>query len=215
MNDAPGKNLVNVKVEEKEVSKDKTEKIRTIGVTKDPDFEGSIIIKTEDADGRITGYAIRKNKDGGLEGNEIRYQSDGSKGPVYQLHETDFDKLREQGVLGSYERAVDTEESKKINDVGASLFRLFMEGDKIDPTWGKDSSSLIDPVRETLKNLSDGDQEKAAIGFFDSTIGRNISNNRYAYNVYRHFKGTTFGKKFGQLEDERLKKAGYASGFIL
>jgi hypothetical protein len=35
-----------------------------------------------------------------------------------------------------------------------------------------------------------------------------------AYMVYREFKGTAFAKKFAELEDARLKRAGY-DGFIL
>lgn len=86
-----------------EVRESKIEIANIVGLTRDPNFEGSIIIKTEDAEGWITGYAIRKNSLGNLEGNEIRYTKDGSIGPVYQLHESDFSKLREQGILELYE----------------------------------------------------------------------------------------------------------------
>lgn len=80
-----------------------TEKAKIIGVTRDHNFEGSVIVKTEDEEGRITGYALRKNSQEDWEGNEIRYMKDGSIGPVYQLHEKDFSKLGEQGILASYE----------------------------------------------------------------------------------------------------------------
>lgn len=78
-------------------------KANIVGVTRDRNFEGSVIVKTEDEEGRMTGYAIRKNSHGDWEGNKIRYMKDGSIGPVYQLHEADFSKLGEQGILDSYE----------------------------------------------------------------------------------------------------------------
>ncbi|MFA7319506.1 MAG: hypothetical protein WC022_02820 [Parcubacteria group bacterium] len=81
----------------------KIEKANIVGITKDRNFPGSVIIKTENAEGRMMGYAIRKDSQGNLEGNEIRYMKDGSIGPVYQLHESSFAKLREQGVLEAYE----------------------------------------------------------------------------------------------------------------
>ncbi|MFA6973388.1 MAG: hypothetical protein WC238_01435 [Parcubacteria group bacterium] len=84
-------------------TKSQPEKANIVGVTRDRNFEGSVIVKTEDKEGRITGYALRKNRRGDWEGNEIRYMKDGSIGPVYQLHEADFSKLGEQGILESYE----------------------------------------------------------------------------------------------------------------
>ena len=72
----------------------------------------------------------------------------------------------------------------------------------------------MNSAQEALKNLSSADQEKMATEFFNDTIGRNISNNTNAYKVYMMFKGTSFGQKFKQLEDTRLKEAGYA-GFTL
>lgn len=84
-------------------TKSQFEKLNIIAVTKDHNFEGSVIVKTEDEEGQITGYALRKNSQGDWEGNEIRYMKDGSIGSVYQLHEKDFSKLGDQGVLASYE----------------------------------------------------------------------------------------------------------------
>jgi len=77
-----------------------------IEIAEDKNFEGSTIIKTKDAEGRIIGYALRKNSRGDLEGNEIGYMEDGSVGPVYQLHESDFAKLKQQGVMESYENVL-------------------------------------------------------------------------------------------------------------
>ncbi|EKE20250.1 MAG: hypothetical protein ACD_8C00033G0002 [uncultured bacterium] len=197
-----------------ESPEEKVKKIRIIGATKDPNFEGSTIIKTEDEEGRVVGYAIRKNSEGQLEGNQIGYMKDGSTGAVYQLHESDFDKLRDMGILESYEGALATESSEKINNANLEMLRLFGEGDKIDPSWGRDPGELLTPARRSLEGMNDEDQEKVATEFFNKTIGRDISNNRYAYHVYRHFKSGAFGQKFKQLEDDRLKAAGYA-GFKL
>ncbi len=203
-------------VDEKQKLENKTDKIKVIGARKDANFEGSTIIKTEDAEGRITEYAIRKKENGELEGNEIRYQSDGSTGPVYQLHESDFDKLKQQGVLDSYEGALAAEGSKKINDAKNAIWRIYKEGDKVNPSWGKmPEDSLMNPAKEALENLSPADQEKVATDFFNDTIGKNISNNKDAYSVYGVFKNTPFGQKFKQLEDKRLKEAEFTSGFTL
>lgn len=82
------------------------EKANIVGIAKDDNFEGSIIIKTKDAEDRISGYAIRKNSQGDLEGNRIGYMKDGSIGPVYQLHESDFVELGKTGVLEKYENTL-------------------------------------------------------------------------------------------------------------
>ncbi|KKW05340.1 MAG: hypothetical protein UY41_C0055G0003 [Candidatus Moranbacteria bacterium GW2011_GWE1_49_15] len=86
------------------------EKANIMEVAKDPNFEGSIIIKTKDEQGRIVGYAIRKNSQGNLEGNKIGYMTNGphhgSIGTVYQLHEADFNKLAQNGILEAYEKAL-------------------------------------------------------------------------------------------------------------
>lgn len=81
----------------------KSEKANIVGVVKDKNFEGSVIVKAEDSEGRVVGYALRKNSEGNMEGNKIGYMKDGSIGTVYQLHEKDFSKLGENGVLEKYE----------------------------------------------------------------------------------------------------------------
>jgi hypothetical protein len=50
--------------------------------------------------------------------------------------------------------------------------------------------------------------------YFDKTIGTSISDNKFAYPVYQALKGTDFARRFAELEDARLKAAGYA-GFSL
>ena len=82
------------------------EKADIVEVTRDKNFEGSIIIKTKNTDGRMIGYALRKNSQGDLEGNRINYISDGTAGAVYQLHEADLASLDQQGVLDLYEDAL-------------------------------------------------------------------------------------------------------------
>ncbi len=203
------------KAQEEQAPENKAEQIRIVGATKDSNFEGSTIIKTEDAEGRVTGYAIRQKEDGSFEGNEIRYTPDGEVGPVYQLHEADFAKLKQQGVLDSYEGTLVAEKSRNVDDAKLAMLRMYMQGEQFDPAWNKyPEDSLMNSAQEALKNLSSADQEKMATEFFNDTIGRNISNNKNAYKVYMMFKGTSFGQKFQQLEDARLKEAGYA-GFTL
>ncbi|KKU52181.1 MAG: hypothetical protein UX75_C0055G0003 [Candidatus Moranbacteria bacterium GW2011_GWE2_47_10] len=125
------------------------EKANIMEVAKDPNFEGSIIIKTKDEQGRIVGYAIRKNSQGNLEGNKIGYMTNGphhgSIGTVYQLHEADFLKLAQNGVLNAYENALALEkgESPKIIE---------------DEATETDRKQGFNPDRE-LKNIRSGTRE--------------------------------------------------------
>jgi hypothetical protein len=210
-----GNGMYTPKTFEQDLEKAKEEQIRIMGVTKDSNFEGSTIIKTENAEGRVIGYAIRQKEDGGLEGNKINYTPEGETGAVYQLYEADFVKLKQQGVLDSYEGALSAEKSKNVDNAKLAMLSMYMQGEQFDPAWNKyPEDSLIDSAQEALESLSSPDQEKMAIEFFNDTIGRDISNNKNAYKVYMMFKGTAFGQKFKQLEDARLKEAGF-SGFTL
>ena len=100
------------------------------------------------------------------------------------------------------------EQSEKINEAKNILMQLF------DKAGWTSFSELMNKSENILDGLSDGEQEKLANEFFNDTIGKTISNNRGAYQVYGEFKGTAFAKKFAKLEDGRLKRAGYA-GFVL
>lgn len=91
-------------------SEERTAKLEIVGVTKDSNFQGSLIVKTRDTQGAILGYALRKNSHGDWEGSEIRYAEDGSIGAVYQLHEADLFGLKESGVLEAYENLPEMKE---------------------------------------------------------------------------------------------------------
>ncbi|KKR19015.1 MAG: hypothetical protein UT48_C0038G0002 [Parcubacteria group bacterium GW2011_GWE2_39_37] len=82
-------------------------------IARDRNFEGSIIVKTKSEDGQTVGYAIRRDSHGNLEGNKIGYMPNGSTGPVYQLHQSDFDRLAEEGILEAYDHALSEEESQR------------------------------------------------------------------------------------------------------
>lgn len=117
-------------------TKSQPEKASIVGVTRDRNFEGSVIVKTEDKEGRVTGYALRKNSHGVWEGNEIKYMKDGSIGPVYQLHDADFSKLGEQGILDSYDdmpamKERTTENPEFLNEKEASKKFLAEERKKL------------------------------------------------------------------------------------
>lgn len=197
-------------------SEGEVKKIRIMGASKDANFGGSTIIKTEDEKGMIIGYAIRKNAEGELEGNKIGYMLDGSIGTTYQLHDSDFENLKQMGVLDSYEGALANESLEKINEAKISMLRLYNEGDKFNPwsgTWP--SNELMSPAEKALEGMGQKDQEQVASDFFDATIGRSILNNKNAYMAYGLFSKTPFGQKFRQLEDDRLKAAGFSAGFTL
>lgn len=76
---------------------------------------------------------------------------------------------------------------------------------------GKINQDLLKKIKSLLDK---GNQDEIAEAYFAKTIGESISNNKSAYPVYLALKGTPFAKKFAELEDARLKTAGYA-GFSL
>jgi hypothetical protein len=125
------------------------EKANIVGVTKDRNFEGSVIIKVEDKEGRITGYAIRKDIRGNLEGNEIKYMKNGTIGPVYQLHESDISKLREQGILESYEN-MPTMKERAIESP-----ELLSEKEASKKFLAEERKKLADEIRTQRKSQRD------------------------------------------------------------
>lgn len=92
----------------------------------------------------------------------------------------------------------------------ASLMHLFNIADLRRFGEGPELDSTI----ATIKGFDTQTQEKLAQNFFDNTIGRNISSTANAYKVYMEFTKCDFQEKFRDLEDARLKRAGYA-GFTL
>lgn len=81
-----------------------SQKSNIIEITKDKNFEGSVIIKIQNTEGKVVGYALRKKSNGDLEGNEIGYMENGSVGWVQQIHESGFNNLRENGVMDAFEK---------------------------------------------------------------------------------------------------------------
>lgn len=69
-------------------------------------------------------------------------------------------------------------------------------------------------LRVQLEKGGELSQQKLAEDFFAETIGKRIDNNLGAYRVYQALKGTPFAERFKELEDKRLKDAGYG-GFNL
>jgi len=68
-----------------------------------------------------------------------------------------------------------------------------------------EENDTVAEIKEVFKNA---DQAKLAEEFFSETIGKDISNNSRAYNVYGLLKGTEFANKFKDLENNRLMRAG-------
>jgi hypothetical protein len=111
-------------------------------------------------------------------------------------------------AVGAESNAEDTE------TVLGYLNNLYTEAKNVREYGGVINSNLVSETRGMLEGLSETAQEQAADKFFDSTIGKDISTNRDAYIIYASFRGTAFSNRFQQLEDSRLKSAGY-SGFRL
>jgi hypothetical protein len=134
------------------------EKANIMEVVKDKNFEGSIIIKTKNAEGRTIGYALRKNSQGNLDGNMIGYTEDGSIGPVYQLHEADFINLGQQGILDLYENALMQEKSSVVSNLDSGMearvveeARLLDEKEASKKFLAEERQSLAQEIREQRK----------------------------------------------------------------
>ncbi len=106
---------------------------------------------------------------------------------------------------------------EKLKGVKSEMMSLYGKGGYEGQAYHNmgGTSQEADDFRRKLKEFSDQDQQKLAKDFYEDTIGQNIQNNENAYNIYMAMRGTTFAKKFKELEDTRLKEAGYSSGFIL
>lgn len=192
-----------------------TEKAKIVETTTDSNFEGSIITKVATPEGRVVGYAIRRNSQGELEGNSISYLEDGSVGAVQQLYEADFDELRENGVVEKFEEVMEQERGIDIQKGLRSVLDLFENANSFDP-WQNmyPDAEMLEQVQHELDGLSEEEQAELASKFFDSTIGTNPARIKDSYKVYGVLKGTAFGKAFRDIEDARLKSAGGA-GFDL
>lgn len=100
--------------------------------------------------------------------------------------------------------------SPEAQMVEEALMRLAANAEKA--VFNRDPE--LETTRAAIGGFDEQTQEKLAEDFFDRTIGQSIANNRGAYQIYMEMPGGAFTKKFHDLEDARLKAAGYA-GFSL
>jgi hypothetical protein len=184
--------------------------------SQDPHFPWSTVIKIrENGSDSAIGIAIHQDQNR-IIASRIHYQSDGSIGSVYQLHQNDIQELQENGVFKYYqdihlERQKDT---TKIN-----LLHLYRWSDSMDPWIGRlgDESiqAMIQSTKEILWDMDFEEQADLAHYFFAQTIWKDLSYNYEAYKIWYVLKDTEFGKVFHALEDTRLKNAWYKEGFVL
>lgn len=193
-----------------------SEQLSFVKAYEDSNFPGSLIMKVRKGENTI-GYALRDNGRGGLEGNEIQFTADGKIGATYQLHEKDIEELRAAGVIDYYqaevERKAKAEEGKLLDEAEVTLTRIQLDS-WIDPfnSYDPKNAKVVDALAAVGK-LNDAQQEKLAERFFAQAIIKQFDT-KGAYRPYGCLKGTAFSNKFRELEDARLKKAGYG-GFIL
>lgn len=184
--------------------------------SQDPHFPWSTVIKIrENGSDSAIGIAIHQDQNR-IIASRIHYQSDGSIGSVYQLHQNDIQELQENGVFKYYqdihlERQKDT---TKIN-----LLHLYRWSNSMDPWFGRlgDESiqAMIQSTKEILWDMDAEEQADLAHYFFAQTIWKDLSHNYEAYKIWYVLKDTEFGKVFHTLEDARLKNAWYKEGFVL
>lgn len=116
-----------------------------------------------------------------------------------------LEKMKGSNAESEQENVSLSDEALKVED---SLMRLFSVSDQRD----FDQDPELNLTRIALRGLDARTQEKLSQDFFDRTIGQDIKYIPKAYEVYRRFKGITFGNKFAELEDARLKASGYKEG---
>ena len=123
-------------------------------------------------------------------------------------------------VASSVEQAQEKaspEDTEKFNELKSGMTSLYRRGGTEGQAFNNFSgqtSKEADDFKVKLKELSESEQQKLGEDFFNDTIGKNISNNANAYKIYMAMGGTAFSKKFAEMEDARLKRAGYG-GFRL
>lgn len=180
-----------------------------------PNFPWKIVIHTE-RDGVKTGYALMIDARGMISGNSFTYVSwTDTIGAVYQLHENDIEVLEKEWVLRHFADQLEKKEWERIDSIKQQLMRLFIDGERFDPFWGRYPDGLdLKEFRANIWGLPEEVQKRIANYFYAQTIGEHIANNRKAYMVYGLLKGTAFGNEFSRLENARLIEAGYGP-FIL
>ena len=154
----------------------------------------------------------QKPPEGGIAGEQTGVEAPDSEKP----------QPPEETIGGEAEGEVsEKKESEKSKRALELLMELFDAGQVDRPgsnPFGRGLSEECSGAKEELKRIFEEegiDQEGLAQNFFDDTIGQGIKNNNGAYKVYKMLKGTRFADKFRELEDQRLKEAGYENGFTL
>ncbi len=172
-------------------------------------FPWKIVIHTEE-NGRKISYALSQDAHGKISWNKITYLAwTDTVWAVYQLHEDDIRELKDQKLLDHFQDALRKSEREHLDSVKQQLMRLFIDGERYNPFWGRYPEGLdLREFRGIIGGLSETTQRELAQYFFDQTIGEHISNNWKAYMVYGLLKGTTFGQEFQRRENERLIDAG-------
>ena len=162
-----------------EKEEENIEKVTILGDTKDDNFKDSIIVKTKNAEGRIIGYAIRKNSNGDLEGNKIGYMKDGSVGAVYQLHESNFSELKQNGVLDEYENILIQKEKNFKEEQLRKTRKFSREYSQEDRNLvAKELLKKRKEYFENKKNIEvNGQENKKLVGQLEE-LGNNIEAHR-------------------------------------
>ncbi|MEI8344100.1 MAG: hypothetical protein WCF93_04080 [Candidatus Moraniibacteriota bacterium] len=163
-----------------ESAESQVEKANIVGAVKDKNFEGSVIVKTQDAEGRVIGYALRKNSKGELEGNKIGYMKDGSVGWVQQIHESGLVELEENGVLEKYEHtSLDTlEEQQEL--ISAEMPDEIVEEELIEDGGVENFSTMKERTIEDPKLLNEKEASKKLLAEERKKLAKEIFAQRKA-----------------------------------
>jgi len=162
-------------------------------------------------------------KKSGLAGNKAETGTDEKMAEQTKAQaekdQKEYDKVlaKIKGGQGTQEKA-DEKNIEKVNRVKALLRDAFQNIEKVEykgnyARMAKETTTTIETIREILKD-NNIDQKVLADDFFENTIGTNILFIPNAYKVYLELKGTEFAQRFKELEDRRLKEAGFG-GFNL
>lgn len=105
-------------------------------------------------------------------------------------------------------------EEKKRGEVADGILRDLFRDNRLEPATLGLSKKQAEMGKNLLSMLSGSEQRAAAERFFSSTVGENVDVARKAYNVYMMLRGSEFANRFKELEDARLRSAGFG-GFKL
>lgn len=181
---------------EDEKSLEQTHKINILGIERDERFLGALIIKTQEHDNQIIGYALTEDDLGKISGHRIEYDRNSVMVSNQVLSETDIDDLTLKGVIKVYKEKKHEEEIIQSDDVKTIIIKTCLFGGSVNPFADNSHiGEMINSAIRAFENLSVVGQDKVVKHFFDDIISSKEKNKDIKFSVYYIFKDTPFGEQ--------------------